>query len=286
MWHPLSSQKKLNWRKNLRRANLISLLSFIIFGIIASIAVPYFHGKYLSPYHIEDLRRHVVFNSFINLSIHVIILSIYYSLYLVKYWEISIENEEELKRENLIAKYEALKSQVNPHFLFNSLNTLTGIVEQDSKKAVDYIKHLSNTYRYVLEQRDKELVTIEEELKFVDDYIFLAKLRHGEGLVYNVSIASRQKKIVPLGLQILIENCIKHNVIEDDLPLKIELFEEESYLVVKNNFQKKRTISKQEKIGLDNLSSRYTFLTSRPVLIEEEATQFVVKIPIIENSQI
>ena len=103
-------------------------------------------------------------------------------------WIKSIEKNEELKRENLLAKYEALKNQVNPHFLFNSLNTLSGLVEQKPELATDFIKKLSDIYRYVLEQNDKELVSINDEMKFVEDYIFLSKMRFGKGLIFNSHI--------------------------------------------------------------------------------------------------
>lgn len=275
--------RKVNWAKNIERANLISLLSFIFYGIAVSILVPYFFHKYVYNSSGEDLRRSVVFNSFINLSVDIIVISIYYSYYMVKHLKVSIESEKNLKRENLLAKYEALKNQVNPHFLFNSLNTLTGVVEQDPKKAVEYISKLSNTYRYVLEQRDKELIPISDELKFVDDFIFLAKLRHGDGLQFQEVISSKDKFVIPLGLQILIENSIKHNVIEDDRPLTIKLYEAGGYVVVENNLQKKSTIAKQEQIGLDNLTNRYQYLTEKPVIIEESDASFIVKIPIIDT---
>ena len=158
------------------------------------------------------------------------------------------------------------------------------MVEQDQKKAVDFIKRLSNTYRYVLEQRDKELIRVKEELKFVNDYIYMAKLRHGNGLSFEVSVNSPEKLIVPLGIQILVENCIKHNVIEDEFPLRIELSEEDEYLIVENNLQKKRSISSEEQIGLENLKSRYSFISSIPVIVEEEQSVFCVKIPLLKEA--
>ena len=272
---------KLDWSKNVVRSNFISLLSFILYGIIISILVPYIFEKYVYGAAGEDLKRSVVFSSFINLAVDIVVISIYYSYYIVKHLKKTIESEKNLKRENLIAKYEALKNQVNPHFLFNSLNTLTGVVEQDQKKAVVYIAKLSNTYRYVLEQRDKELISVSEELKFVEDYIFLAKLRHGDGLLFIDSIQSREALVAPLGIQILIENSIKHNVIEDDRPLTIRLYEEDDYIVVENNLQKKNVIAKEEKIGLDNLTNRYSLLTDRPVIVSDETIKFVVKIPLL-----
>ncbi len=276
--------KRLNWTKNPNRANTISLLAFIFFGISASIAVPLFINKYLQHQVGRQLFNNTVFNAFIAFSVDMIVISVYYSRYLVFFWKESIAKSEKLERENLLAQYEALKNQVNPHFLFNSLNTLAGLVEQDPKKAVEFINHLSNTYRYVLEQRNKELVTIEEELIFVNDFIFLAKLRYGNGLIVNTQLSKKKHFIVPMAVQMLIENCIKHNIIDDEQPLVIDLFEEGPYLLVKNNLQKKSSVSGNERIGLQNLKSRYAFVSSLPVIIKETQDEFVVKIPLVTEA--
>lgn len=277
---------KLNWKRNPHRANVIALLMFIFYGIFASIAVPYVILKYIYGYNGEALARNIPMNAFIGFTVDMIVISIYYSRYLVHYWKKYIEKSEALERESLVAKYEALKSQVNPHFLFNSLNTLTGVVEDDKEKAVLFIKKLSDIYRYVLEQKDKELTDIQDELDFVENYIYLAKLRHGDGLNYNISIHSFDKQILPLGLQILVENCIHHNIIEDDQPLRINIYEEDEYLIVKNNQQKKKTIlANNNGIGLENLKNRYSYLTDRRVVIDDSEAEFTVKIPLIENPE-
>lgn len=279
------SGRKLNWKKNPHRANIISLLLFIFYGMFASTAVPYIILKYKYHYEGSHLINNVFNNAFFAFSIDMIAISIYYSRYLVHYWKKYIEKGEELKKETLVAKYEALKSQVNPHFLFNSLNTLTGVVEHDQKKAVVFIKKLSDIYRYVLEQKDKELTNIQDELGFVENYIFLAKLRHGEGLNYKTTISSFDKMVLPLGLQILVENCIQHNIIEDDRPLNVEIYENDDYLVVKNNVQKKSSLRDNNGIGLDNLKKRYAYLSNLEVIVSETNDEFIVKIPLLENPQ-
>lgn len=276
---------RLNWRENLTRATLISLLSFIIWGIVVSIATPYYFAKYVWQLSGDSFRYSVLLNAFIGISVDMIIISIYYSLYLVYYWKKSIEGYEQLKRDSITAQYNALKNQVNPHFLFNSLNTLSGIVEKDQKNAVLFIKKLSGIYRYVLEQHSKELVKIEEELNFISDYIFLLKIRHGEGLRFINSVSPDPYYIVPLGLQLIIENCIKHNIISDDMPLEIRLQKEENYLVIRNNLQRKTSILNKDSQGLDNLKNRYSYLTDMPLLISENESEFVVKIPVINSPQ-
>ena len=177
-----------------------------------------------------------------------------------------------------------MKNQVNPHFLFNNLNTLSGIVEQKPELATAFIKKLSDIYRYVLEQNDKELVSIKDEMKFVEDFIFLTKMRYDKGLIFDSYIQDDQNiQIVPLGLQMLIENAIKHNIISDDMPLKIELKIEDGYIIIRNNLQKKKAINAgKESLGLENLKKRYAYISSKPVEVIESNSIFMVKLPTIE----
>ncbi len=218
------TEEKLDWTKNLKKANIISLLMYIVYGFIVCSILPYLFYRYVLELSERDLFITVLIMALMIFSIDMIAISLFYSTYLTKYWKKSIEANEELKRENLLAKYEALKNQVNPHFLFNSLNTLSGVVEQKPELATDFIKKLSDIYRYVFEQNDKELVSVNDEMKFVEDYIFLSKMRFGEALLFNSDLpANNTIQIVPLGIQMLVENAIKHNIITDDIPLQIEI---------------------------------------------------------------
>ncbi len=275
--------ERLDWRKNAQKANTITLLLIFFYGVLVSITIPFIYYKYVFHIPPEKLYGHILGGSFGGLTINFAIVGAYYSGFLTKYWMQSIKNEEQLKQENLISKYEALKNQVNPHFLFNSLNTLTGIVEKDSKLATGYIKKLSDIYRYVLEQKDKETVKISEELQFVEDYIFLQKMRHGEGISFISHVKDPEGMVAPLALQILIENAVKHNIISDDQPLKIELLEDSGYYILKNNLQKKRTIQQNAQIGLENLFKRYEFLSSGKVETEENDNEFIVRLPVIKT---
>lgn len=274
---------KLDWAKNPKRTNLISFVLFIGYGIIMSVMIPYINDVYLWGMTGEDVFYDVSAKAFMTIVADLIIFYFYYSDYITKHWMKSVKSNEELKRENLLSKYEALKNQVNPHFLFNSLNTLSGIVEQKPELATDFIKKLSDIYRYVLEQSDKQLVSIHNEMKFVEDYIFLSKMRFGESLVFKPALlASHNILIVPLGLQMLIENAIKHNVISDKKPLKIEMGIEDGFIVVKNNLQKKNVVNSGIKpMGLENLRKRYVFLSNTSLEVIESAKEFFVKLPII-----
>jgi hypothetical protein len=278
--------ERLNWRKNAKKANTITLLFIFFYGVLVSICIPFIYYKYVFHVPPDKLYGHIIGGSFTGLTIDFAIVGIYYSGFLAKYWMQSIQREEQLKQENLISKYEALKNQVNPHFLFNSLNTLAGIVEKDSITATQYIKKLSDIYRYVLEQKDKETVSISEELQFAEDYIYLQKMRYGAGLNFVSGIMDRNGQVAPLALQILIENAIKHNVIADDQPLHIELLEDQDHYVIKNNLQRKKTMHQNSRIGLDNLFKRYEFLSSGKVEIQENGYEFIVRLPIIKSTRL
>ena len=152
--------ESLDWSKNPKRANLISFLLLVGYGIIISISIPYVFDRFVWGMSGKDVFYDVSVKAFMTIVLDLIVIYFYYSTFLVNHWIRSIEKNEELKRENLLAKYEALKNQVNPHFLFNSLNTLTGVVEQKPELATLFIKRLSDIYRYVLEQNDKEIVPI------------------------------------------------------------------------------------------------------------------------------
>lgn len=187
-----------------------------------------------------------------------------------------------LRNENLTSKYESLKSQLDPHFLFNSLNVLTNLVYTDADKSAVFIKQLSEVYRYVLEVRNKELVPLEDELKFVESYLYLQQIRFGDKLKIENKLQGVSGLIPPLALQILVENAIKHNVVSEDDPLTISMFTENNLVVIKNNLQKKiRLTEASTGIGLDNISKRYEFLTGQKIVIEETASAFIVKLPLL-----
>ncbi len=279
------TEKKLNWTKNPKKANVISLLMYIVFGLIGCPILSYGFSRFVLEMSGQDLIMNTIIMALFMFSLDMIAISVFYSTYLTKYWIKSIEKNEELKRENLLAEYEALKNQVNPHFLFNSLNTLSGVVEQKPELATNFIKKLSDIYRYVLERSDKELASIHDEMKFIEDYIFLSKIRFGEALIFNSYLpANNTIQIVPLGLQMLVENAIKHNIISDDMPLKIEIGTEDGFVLLKNNIQTKTTIASDKKPqGLENLKKRYSYLSGSSIEIIKSDSEFIVKLPIIET---
>jgi sensor histidine kinase YesM len=200
-------------------------------------------------------------------------------------WRESAINAEKLQKESIAAKYESLKNQVNPHFLFNSFNALTNLVYEDQDKAARFIKQLSEVYRYVLDTRDKEVVTIDEELKFLQSYAYLQQIRFGNKLNIHLDITNTKAHVAPLALQMLIENAIKHNVASEEDPLYIKLYTSNDCITVENNLQKKASFGEASAgVGLENICKRYEFLSDRKVEIIQDEKRFIVKLPALTKS--
>lgn len=196
----------------------------------------------------------------------------------------AVTEKTELERQNVESQLEGLRNQVNPHFLFNSLNTLVYLIPEDPDKAVRFVQQLSKVYRYVLESREAKMIPLKDELEFLHAYIFLLKERFGENLqikLHDLNGAS-DGAIVPLTLQMLFENAIKHNVISAGKPLSVEMFAENGHLVVRNNLQRKNQVMDSTGIGLDNIRTRYRMLTDREVQVIASRDYFTVLLPLVD----
>ena len=201
-------------------------------------------------------------------------------------WKNSVKKEskkQEIVAKTETAKFEPLKNQLDPHFLFNSLNVLTSLIGENPQQAERFTTKLSKVYRYVLEQRNKDLVPIEEELKFAKTYMELLGMRFEEAVQFNIpdNISNNELKIVPLSLQLLLENAVKHNVVSTSKPLTINIYEEGSYLMITNNVNPKEAIGKSTKIGLQNIADRYGLITDKGVKIENNNKTFKVSLPLL-----
>jgi sensor histidine kinase YesM len=209
------------------------------------------------------------------------------SSYFFKSWKQAAVNEEKLKREKLAVEYEALKNQVNPHFLFNSLSALSSLVYKDQDKAVTFIREFSNVFRYVLECREKEVVDFATEKKLLESISFLYRIRYEDSLQININLPdAADKYLIPMALQMLLENAIKHNAISENKPLKVEIREEDGYVVVRNNLQAKKSEIVSSKIGLENIKSRYKYLSDKEVMVESSNEDFMVKIPVLKAKDV
>ncbi|GHA42179.1 histidine kinase [Salinimicrobium marinum] len=213
-----------------------------------------------------------------------IIISLFFHLiYFYKALQERKVTEQKIIAGTASAKFESLKNQIDPHFLFNSLNVLTSLIEENPEQAQKFTTSLSKIYRYVLEQKDKELVSLEEELAFAVVYMKLLRMRFENSIFYEVpeNLSTPDAKVVPLSLQLLLENTVKHNIVSEGRPLKIKMYEEDGYLVIENNFQKKEVMNKRKGVGLQNIVDRYGLVTRRKVFIEQDQEKFAVKLPIL-----
>lgn len=215
----------------------------------------------------------------------IMVIAVYESIFFMHQLRHSVEETEKLKRESLKAELNALRTQVNPHFLFNNLNTLCSLIPENPDQATEFVKQLSKVYRHILDVRDEKSIPLKEELDVMKAYAFLLQTRFGSNLdvVINVPDEKLHKKVVPLSLQILMENAIKHNIVSSDKPLKIEVTALNGKLMVSNNLQKKHQVNESTGIGLDNIRNRYILLGNGQVEVQESGSDFTVSIPLIEN---
>jgi LytS/YehU family sensor histidine kinase len=190
---------------------------------------------------------------------------------------------ERLQRKNLQYKLEALKNQLNPHFLFNSFSTLISLIPDNQLLAEQYAHSLSNVYRYILNMHDRELVSIEDELEFIDAYMFMVSIRFENKVSLCIEISEEQKihYIPSFSLQLLVENAIRHNIISNKRPLNIAIRYEDKKICVKNNLQKKNSAENSTGLGLKNIISRYKFLSHEIVEVIRTEKEFIVKLPIL-----
>lgn len=201
-------------------------------------------------------------------------------------WRKAIEREQILREENLKYKYRNLKSQVNPHFLFNSLNTLSELVYDDAKKADNYIQKLSGIYRYVLENEEIDLISLNEEIEFIQQYFNLQKVRDNDKIFLEIDVQMEEEfKIMPVSLQLLVENALKHNSMSREKPLIVKIFNNDDYIIVSNTIQRKNILENSTRMGLSNLKERVSLIMGRELIVNEETNQFIVKLPIIRMSK-
>lgn len=279
-------QKKITWDKYfLRRAVIELFITSITAALIISAWVAIFTSIF--PSFQAHHKENVYFsNIVVAIIVNAMATFILEGIYMFNQWKSSLVETEKLKRENIESQFAVLKNQVNPHFLFNSLNALSSLISQSPAKAKEFVNQFSKVYRYVLEVKDKLVVEIKEELDFLNSYYFLQKIRHGENLNMIIEIdAQKVNYFIPaLSLQILVENAIKHNEISSKYPLTIELYNDEKYLIVKNNIQNKNiNIETSTGIGLKNLTERYSHFSDIAPVFTVKNQHYIAKLPIIKE---
>lgn len=275
--------KKTPWEKYPFRHIIFEGLTILLYTIAVFFGIRFVEGLLFPAYVAEDVSNALFSTIFMTF----FITSLHEGWFFFMQWNYTQKKADILTRENAISQYETLKSQINPHFLFNTLNTLSSLIEEDPKTAVLFVDKTADFYRQILNFREKEIIGLREELALIEDFVFLQKKRYGENLVVKVQIPETllDSAVAPLTLQMLIENAIKHNIITSEKPLTIELFiNENNYLVVRNNLQKKKQSEHSSQLGLTNISNRYEFLSpSRKVIISQQEEVFEVQVPILER---
>ncbi|WP_068941142.1 2TM domain-containing protein [Chryseobacterium timonianum] len=282
--------KKFPWSEETSKRAVISIISVIIVNIIlvyfcnyinfvliqnAATTEEYFSGKYN-------------FANWFTINIALLVSAFLHAKNFMQ--ELKKTSRKEVVEQKLIAKsanaqFESLKNQLDPHFLFNSLNVLSSLIDENPNQAQKFTASMSKIYRYVLEQKDKELVTVEDEIEFAKTYCDLLKTRFEDSVdfIFDVKQEDYRKYVVPLSLQLLLENCIKHNFATSSKPLVIRIFSENDILCIENNLQVREQIKESSGIGLANIVQRYSLLTKRNVFIEKSDDYFKVKLPMLIN---
>ena len=267
-----------------RRLIIQIFIVFIVFFIVKALLDPILHP--LADDFIVAMPAHDVSMTIGGLTVTFLVLGVYETAGFYFQLQKSMLEKERLMKENMHSQLESLKNQVNPHFFFNSLNTLAYLIPESPAKAEIFVQKLSKAYRYILEIREQELMPLEDELKFLDSYNCLLKERFGENLHIKINVPDifLQNKIVPLSLQMLFENAIKHNIVSSRHPLHIEVsIEEGNQLVVKNNLQYKKQDTNSTKIGLDNIKRRYRLVTQKEVKVITSKDTFIVILPLLHK---
>jgi LytS/YehU family sensor histidine kinase len=279
---------RLGHLKPLYKKYLIGLVVFVLFSLLSVtlIAVLPFFLIFGDTIGAIEPQTEIRLNYIINA-----LFAITYYLFLTGYQ--ALENfhntrlqSEKLQKEVAQAQYEALKHQVNPHFLFNSLNVLSSLVHLDPDLSEKFIDQLAKAYRYVLEQKDQELVLLKTELDFIHSFVFLLKIRFEEKLRVNVRVPANKLRcyLPPLTLQLLLENAVKHNALSVESPLVVDIYtNEEGFLVVENNVQLRQQETVSTGVGIRNITSRYGFLTPHKPDFYQTGTTYVARVPLLDK---
>ena len=278
---------KFSWTDETRKRTIAAIVGTLVMNI----ALVYF-CNYLNFIVIQGKNPEKFFNgemNFINwffINFAIMISAIGHARGFMAAWKNSTKKEvveQKLIAKSANAQFESLKNQLDPHFLFNSLNVLDSLIEENPIQAQRFTNSMSKIYRYVLEQKDKELVSVEEEIDFAKTYCELLKTRFEDAVTFDFNISEEDKKgfVVPLSLQLLLENSIKHNFATSSKPLNIKIFTEKGNLIIENNLQTRELPNTSTGVGLANIVSRYNLLTERNVFVEKSEAFFRVKLPIL-----
>ncbi|WP_127845673.1 sensor histidine kinase [Psychroflexus aestuariivivens] len=276
--------KKYSWQKDAKTLLWLGIAGSVVLSTLAFFVARLLHIVIILDYSFaEFLEMETVLNYVVAVFIALIVTLAFHAFYFYKALKDTELSTQQNLTETAKAKHEALKNQLDPHFLFNSLNVLSSLIEENQSRAVQFTNALSKIYRYVLDQRQADLVEVSSEIEFAKTYIDLLKMRFEDSITCSINIDHQDLKIVPLSLQLLLENAIKHNKISELKPLHIKIYNENNkFLIVENNLNLKRNIKQSTGIGLDNIKFRYEAVVDRTIEIEKTESHFRVKLPLIK----
>ena len=281
---------RYSWVDETRTRTILGVISTIVVNVVLVLLCNYIN---FILYQKQDPARFfsgtMGFYNWFTINVALLISAILHAKGFVEAWKKSTRKEvveQKLIAKSANAQFESLKNQLDPHFLFNSLNVLSSLIDENPGQAQRFTASMSKIYRYVLEQKDKELVTVEEELDFAKVYCNLLKTRFEDSVSFNFNVSENVLRsfVVPLSLQLLLENCIKHNFATAGKPLHIKIYSENGYLFIENNLQQREQVKESAGIGLSNIVQRYSLLTKKNVFIEKSEEFFKVKIPILTQT--
>lgn len=278
--------KHIPWLDRPVTRTILEILSLLAWSVGSFITV-----QFIMYYLVFTQLPPVAWESISNSVIYTLLISLFISLVFTvvgffRAWRESVLNEAELKSEMMSYKYNSLRNQINPHFLFNSFNVLSELVYDDQALAVKFIREMSDLFRYVLDSRDKELVRLSEEVGFMNSYTYLLKTRFGDKLmIKNELELSDEVYVVPMTLQLLVENAVKHNEVSEKYPLTVIIRQNGGYIEVENERKPKQAGEASKKTGLKNISQQYAFFTDRETEVISGENSFLVRIPLIKLNQ-
>lgn len=278
-------ETKFSWKESSKKRLIFGavgsvLLTMLGLTLLRFVTLVVIFGKPLESFlNDSNAKNYYLFGLIITLFVSLIFHAIFFYEALTE----KRVTEQQIVAKTETAKYESLKSQIDPHFLFNSLNVLTSLIGENPKLAEKFTTKLSKVYRYVLEQKNKDLIDLDEELLFAKTYMELLKMRFEDAVIFEIpeKASNSEFKIIPLSLQLLLENTIKHNVVSEENPLTVKIVEENGYLVITNNYSPKAVLEKGTKVGLKNIIDRYNLITLKKVSVEKTGETFTVKLPLL-----
>jgi len=277
------ADRQVSWSENPIRRFWYGLAGMFVLSLAVIFLVNWLYFVQIVEVVDSIFTQRVIRNMVFQMIITIAISAIIHGFNFFKSWRQQSERALALEREMALTRYASLKNQVNPHFLFNNLNSLSALVQQDATKAQEFIARLSKVYRYILDNQQEEIVPLSTEWKFCESWLFLEQLRYGDALQLKLNIDPTLNRFVPpMAVQLLLENALKHNAIDREHPLTLEVFTEGEQLVVRNGLRARQEPAEGSRLGISNLRERYQYLTDRPVSVITNNTHFEVRLPLLE----